>query len=73
MAKYIGPQGEVEAIQADVDGIIEGNKINNGEWFTWGPGLQKNIIAPKYFADNYKQKYPRSTEPNNNFRPTNAA
>ena len=60
MATYIGPQGEVDAILLDHDrtDLV----AHKGDWVVTYRNGRKRVVEARYFADHYKQKFPKVVE-----------
>lgn len=61
MAIYIGPQGEVDAIQLDEDRVFRPsmNVGKKGEWLIKDIDGLLRLCDPQTFAQHYRQKFPR--------------
>lgn len=60
MARYTGPDGDVDATQAHQDTPIFDMLVRRGSWIVKNIKTGSlDVVEPEWFEENYRQVYPR--------------
>lgn len=63
MARYLDSGGrEWDATQADDGCPWSGQIVPRGDWMTTGADGKRFVVMAKYFADHYRQVFPRAAD-----------